>query len=114
MAGTISGKIKGAVESQENRPLGVCWFRREDYAAAKATMTDPERLYETYDAWFAAMKQFEREMAERGVTVVRVRFDPVGFMLYCATRNLPPDASARIKWAAAAADAAKKPARPRH
>ena len=85
--------------SRRARVVAICWFRREDYEAAKAGMADPERLYAGYDAWLKEAQAFETQMAADGVKTTRVRFDPTGFALYCVTRGLPPDGVARAEWA---------------
>jgi hypothetical protein len=80
--------------------VAICWFRREDYDAAKAEMSDPERLYEDYDEWLQEAQAFETEMLGNGIKTVRIRWDPTGFALFCLTRNIAPDGGARAEWAA--------------
>lgn len=88
------------------RAVAICWFRREDYEAAKSAMSDPDRLYDNYDEWLREAHAFEREMAEQNVKAHRIRFDPVGFGLFCATRKIVADGTARAQWAAS--EAAKR------
>jgi hypothetical protein len=85
------------------RIYGFCWFKRDHYAEARALMSDPETLFDTFDEWLKGARQIEREMTERGEKVVRIGFDPVGFVLWCASHNRTPNADARSKWAAAEA-----------
>ncbi|MEJ1160262.1 hypothetical protein [Prosthecomicrobium sp. N25] len=88
---------------ERQRAVAICWFRREDYDAAKAEMADPDRLYEDYDEWLQEAQAFEAEMTGRGIKTVRIRYEPVGFSLFCLTRGITPDGAARAEWAAAEA-----------
>ncbi len=83
------------------RIYGFCWFRREDYDEARAAMADPEVLFDTFDEWLKAAKKIESDMAAQGHKVVRIRFDIISFMLYCATHDVPPIEQSRANWAAA-------------
>ena len=83
--------------------LGFCWFRREDHPAGRAMMTDPDALFEHYDAWLAEAQRLEREARDKGARVIRIRFDQTSFALFCMTRRLSADAKARGAWAASEA-----------
>ena len=85
------------------RIIGFCWFHRDGYADARAMMADPEILFDTFDEWLAAAKKIEREVTARGEKVVRIRFDPAAFLLWCVGANRQPDEKARAAWAADAA-----------
>lgn len=92
------------------RAVAICWFRREDYEAAKSEMADPERLYDGYDEWLHEAQAFEREMQDQGVKVQRIRYESKGFALFCLTRGIAPDGAARAEWAAM--EAYKKAVKP--
>ena len=81
------------------RVYGICWFAREDYDTARALMSDPEALFDTYDEWLSAARKLEGQVALEGDKSVRIRFDRDSFLLYCATHNLPPYEQARANWA---------------
>lgn len=83
------------------RIYGFCWFRRDEYDAARAAMADPEVLFDTFDEWLKAAKKIESDMTAQGHKVVRIRFDITSFMLYCVSHDVPPVEQSRANWAAA-------------
>ncbi len=83
------------------RIYGFCWFRRESYDEARAVMSDPEVLFDTFDEWLKAAKKIESDMTAQGHKVVRIRFDMPSFLLYCMTHQVPPVEQSRANWAAA-------------
>ena len=89
-----------ATEEKKRRILGFCWFRRESYDQARAVMSDPERLFDTFDEWLVAARTVEREVIAKGDKVVRIRFDLPAFLLWCASHGRYPDEDARAGWAA--------------
>ena len=98
-------------QDQPRTGVAICWFRRESYDAAKAIMADPDRLYPNFDVWLKEAKAFETECAVKKVPTKRIRFDKPAFILFCSTRNLIPDAGARMMWASMEAQKAEAPRR---
>lgn len=91
---------KGAGAPAPVKIYGFCWFRREHYDASRAMMIDPQDLFETYDEWLHEAKAIEAKATADGIRVMRIRFDPAGFAMFCMVNNLKPDNHARAAWAA--------------
>lgn len=96
----MTDPVAAAQASSGFRQLALCWFRRKDYEQAKALMEDADRLYDDYDTWLKEGWAFEREMSDKGVRTVRIRFDEQSFLLFCATHAMARDGVARAEWAA--------------
>ena len=79
--------------------IAICWFKRDSYDGDKSIMADPDRLYGSFDQWLKEAKAFEADCAARQIVTRRIRFDRPAFILFCSTRNLIPDAGARMLWA---------------
>ena len=83
------------------RVVGFCWFHRDGYDDARAAMSDPEILFDTFDEWLRAAKKIEADVSAQGDKVVRIRFDLASFLLFCVGAGRLPDEQARAAWASA-------------
>lgn len=79
--------------------VGMPWYRKADYARLRASFADGARLHETYAEWSAAARETEAHLAAQGHRVVRVEVDPEEFVAWCSTRDVVPDAEARMRYA---------------
>jgi hypothetical protein len=82
--------------------VGFPWFRREDYAAARAIMQDRDRLSPSYEAWLHRMTEAEADATADGYHVIRVMIDPQTFPLWYRRHHLQIDVTARTLFAAQA------------
>lgn len=80
--------------------IGLCWFNRRHFDDHRALMSDPDELFDTFDEWLKSAKTLEAQVTAQGKKVVRIPFDPVSFLLHCATTGHLPDGAARSRWAA--------------
>lgn len=79
--------------------VGMPWYRKADYARLRAAFADGARLHETHAEWSAAARATEAHLAAQGHRVVRVEIDPEEFVAWCSTRDVAPDAEARMRYA---------------
>jgi hypothetical protein len=87
-----------------DRPSRVAlpWYAAEHYEALRQYLFDGEKLPVQYEAWRASTEQVEREVQCSGVEVVRVPIEPGTFAVWCEVAGLPPDGTARARYAAEA------------
>ncbi|WP_407049464.1 hypothetical protein [Methyloraptor flagellatus] len=90
-------------EAPPMKVYGFCWFKRDQYVAARAMMIDPQDLFDTYDEWLHEARAIEAKAQSEGVRVMRIRFDPVSFAWFCRVQGILPDNQARAAWAASEA-----------
>lgn len=93
----------GTPAGHQVRVTGIAWFRKEDYAAARAIMADAERLPETCEKWRYRADRTSAELAAQGVQVIRAIIDPAEFPLWCSANGLNVDAEGRMAFASAKA-----------
>lgn len=79
--------------------LGIPWYSREGYAAARAVMADGHVLPITYEAWEQRAKALEKQQRAAGLKVVRAQIDAEEFAAWCRARSLNIDAQARMQFA---------------
>lgn len=87
-----------------SRPHRVAlpWYAAEHYEALRQSLSDGGKLPVQYEAWRASTEQVEREVQCSGVEVVRVPIEPDTFAAWCKDAGLPPDGTARARYAAEA------------
>ena len=90
------------------RVIGMPWYRAEDYARLREMMADPHAMAAGFDAWQASAMNNERVAKDAGLSVVRVLIEPDAFAAWCSARSLPLDGSARMGFAAEAAQGGAK------
>ena len=81
-------------------PLGVPWFRRQDYAHCLDVMDDRDRLPPTFEAWEAEAQRRFAELQAFGCTLERVTVDPDDFVSFCRVEGLRHDGMALKAFAA--------------
>ena len=82
------------------RRVGLPWYAAEHYDVLRQTLFDGGKLPTQYEAWRVSTEQVEREVQRSGVEVVRVSIEPYAFMKWCDRTRLPPDGTARARYAA--------------
>lgn len=85
-----------------SRRVGLPWYDPEQYEALRASLADGGKLPPDYERWRIATEQIEREVQRSGVEVIRVLIEPDVFKAWCERAELPPNAAARSRYAAAA------------
>lgn len=79
--------------------IGLVWYRKEDYDAARAIMADADLLPLTYDKWRYGAAKTEAKLSAQGHKVIRAIIDPTEFPLWCRARGLNVDAKGRNAFA---------------
>lgn len=88
------------MEDKAAPAVGIPWYSRDDYARIKVAMEDGDRLPATFDTWLAAAERVVRELESDGQLVVKAHLYAEKFVVWCAMRDLPVDAKARMQFAA--------------
>ena len=81
-------------------PLGVPWFRPEDYARICETAADRHRLPFSFEQWRQETESRFKELVASGCPLQKVVVDPEAFLAFCEREELRPDATARNLYAA--------------
>jgi hypothetical protein len=83
--------------------VGIPWYHKETYRAARALFIDGAKLPAAYDAWLKGALEAESKVKANGQTAIRAYIDPIAFRIWCEQRGLAPDFSARSAFAHARA-----------
>jgi hypothetical protein len=76
--------------------IGISWYKREQYGAIRALMTDGGNLPVTYDAWLQAAETLLARTRGRGMRAV---IDADEFRAWCKACRIRPNSDARRLWA---------------
>lgn len=79
--------------------VGIPWYNKETYRAARALFVDGAKFPPTYDEWLRDAVEAERDVKATGQTAVRAFIDPKAFRVWCEQRGLPADWHARSAFA---------------
>ena len=88
---------------QATRRIGMPWYTREGFAAARAVMSDQHTLAPTFDEWRLSAEHNEQVARSIGIEVIRVIIEAEPFTAWCAGRRVEPDSGARTRFAEEAA-----------
>jgi len=80
-------------------PVGVPWYRREDYTELLAMFSDPDKLPKTFDAWLNSAERLEKRLQAAGLEVAKILIQPAPFTQWCEERGVLPDQAARLTFA---------------
>jgi hypothetical protein len=81
-------------------PVGLAWYRREDYPRILEMMADRSEMHDTYDEWLRDVERLEQRLMSEGHAVTHVIIDPEIFPSWCDQHNLKPVAKARSRFVA--------------
>jgi hypothetical protein len=76
-------------------PVGLAWYRREEYPRILEMMADRSKMHDTYDEWLRDVERLEQQLVSEGHAVTHVIIDPEIFRSWCDQHNLKPVAKAR-------------------
>jgi hypothetical protein len=65
-------------------PIGLPWYRQEDYSAIRSMVEDPENLRPTWEEFARLMDQVGKSYKENNNPVVRVEIKPDEFRAWCS------------------------------
>ena len=81
-------------------PVGLAWYRREEYPRILEMMADRSEMHDTYDEWLRDVERLEQRLVSEGHAVTHVIIDPEIFRSWCDQHNLKPVAKARSQFVA--------------
>jgi len=84
---------------QTSRRIGMPWYTREGFAAARDIMTDQHAFAATWDEWRVSAEHNEQVARSCGIEVVRAVIAAEPFLRWCEDRKLSPDGNARMRFA---------------
>ena len=81
-------------------PIGVAWYRPEQWALLREVSVDREKISETWSDWEATASQRLAELRPRGLDVQKVDVDVRELLTWCERRQRPVDGAARSEFVA--------------
>ncbi len=85
-------------------PIGIPWYRREDYDRLKDIFEDGAEFQVSYEDWLNASEDAATALSRRQYKVERVTIDPDAFCDWCRKNGRKMDALARTAFANAVVD----------
>jgi hypothetical protein len=85
------GKVQG---------IGMPWYTPQDYAAARAIMTDAKILPLTYKEWLEGATKLESNLKAQGHIVIRAEINSRTFADWCKSHGLTVDTKGRSAFGA--------------
>jgi hypothetical protein len=79
--------------------VALAWFEPENYAGARAVMSDAEALPATYEEWLGSMHKALEGADASKMKVMKVNIEPARFLAWCQRLGISPDARARQAFA---------------
>ena len=79
-------------------PVGIAWYRAQDYGQIRRIMADAAEFPVTYREWREVSERLESNLRQQGHVVLRAIIDPEIFPEWCKARGLNVDAEARTKF----------------
>lgn len=81
-------------------PVGVIWYRREDYDQLKGMFPDGDVLPDNFDEWLKIANNTFAELTQRGFLLLKAMIDPLTFPEWCRAHQEKMDANGRTRYAA--------------
>jgi hypothetical protein len=80
-------------------PVGIAWYRAQDYGQIRRIMADAADFPATYREWREVSERLESDLRQQGHVVLRAIVDPEIFPEWCKARGFNIDAEARTIFA---------------
>jgi len=90
-------------------PVGIVWYRPEDYARLRSMFADPQQIPETLKEWRKKANHLLGEMIMQGFHMVKIYLDPETFPAWCQAKGVAMDGKARAEYAREAASRTRLP-----
>ena len=78
--------------------VGLSWYRRKNWDRLLRTLTDRDKLHDTYDEWLVDAQHGEKLVKGEGNVVKRIIVDPDELAAWCAIRGVEPVAAVRSEY----------------
>lgn len=92
------GAMKKGNPQAKDVAIGVAWYRREQWPRLLEIASDRDKLEDSYDEWLAGAVKALGMLGSQGLNPVKVDIDTEELLAWCASRNLPVDAKARVAY----------------
>ena len=83
-----------------NIPIGVAWYRPDQWDLLKALSTDSDQLEHTYGEWLRGATKALRMLIQEGADAWKVDVDVRELAAWCEREHVPLDGSARATFTA--------------
>jgi hypothetical protein len=80
--------------------LGVAWFRPEQWSRLLEISEDRKDLEETFAEWESLAEEKLRDLRAQGLDAEKITMDVEELLVWCKSRGLSVNASARSQYAA--------------
>ena len=92
------------MQRDNTRIVGIAWYDRKEYAAARGVMQDGHVLPVEYDAWLRTAELVVLLEEAKGSAVIRAPIRPAAFVDWCAATGQRTDVNARTRYVNLAVD----------
>ncbi|MEN0050982.1 MAG: hypothetical protein AAF806_28210 [Bacteroidota bacterium] len=80
------------------QPIGIGYYRKEDYEEILRISSDRERMNDTWEEWKKKKEKTVRNLKLAGVTPIDVLVLPRDLEIYCYEQGLKIDGAARAQY----------------
>ncbi|MCF7792054.1 MAG: hypothetical protein K9M56_08665 [Victivallales bacterium] len=79
-------------------PVGVGYYKKEQWEILKSLVSDPEIIEDTYDEWLQILKDSVIKLEKTGIAPIPIEVDVLEMNSWCIKKNIPFDGSARAQY----------------
>lgn len=92
--------VKRQPPSQSPTPVGVAWYKPDQWQKLLAVSVDRDKLEETYDEWMLEAERVIKELRRQGLYIVKVDVNIEELVAWCQKKKIPVNGEARSMYAA--------------
>jgi hypothetical protein len=81
-------------------PIGIAWYRADQWKRLREVSSDPERLEKTWYEWYQVAEQNLQELTASGLALERVAVDVEDLARWCKAQGIVVDGHARAQYVA--------------
>ena len=81
-------------------PVGVAWYKPDEWQELLAVSVDKDELEATYDEWVKNAERVIKGLRRQGLHIVKVNVKIEELAAWCQSQNIPVNAEARSQYAA--------------
>lgn len=84
--------------SGTGKPLGIAWYRKEQWTTLLEMSADCEGLQKTYDQWLLGAEKAVKKLKVQGCHIVKIDVDVIHMTTWCIIQGIPVNAASRSKY----------------
>ncbi len=92
--------VKRQSPPQSPTPVGVAWYKPDQWQELLAVSVDKDKLEATYDEWVEEAERVINELRRQGLHIVKVDVNIEELVAWCQSQNIPVNGEARSMYAA--------------